>query len=430
MAQGADESTRMVALRSLAMLADPSAAGDLAKLLLQAKTAGERDAVEQALGAACGRGERPEACASLVLEAMRGAAVPARAALLRVAGRLGGAEALQALRAGLKAPEAAIQDAALRTMAEFAGPEAAPDLLALGREAPALAQRVLALRGCWRLVALAGDRPVEERLKMAEAAMTAAQRPEEKKLGLTELAKIPHPGALKLAETLCGEEAIRAEAEAACVQIAGALSGTHPAEAKAALRRIATTSKNEGVRAEANKTLDAMDQYVGYVTTWLAAGPYREQGKQCQELFDIPFPPEQPAARDVKWKPAPHPADASLFWQADLLSIVDGDQCVVYMKTRVYSPREQKVRLDIGSDDGIKLWVNGKLVHAKNVMRPLKPGDDKAEAVLKEGWNDLLAKITQNNMGCGACVRLRGLDGSTLEGLRFEAGEAPGGAPR
>jgi hypothetical protein len=61
------------------------------------------------------------------------------------------------------------------------------------------------------------------------------------------------------------------------------------------------------------------------------------------------------------------------------------DQCVVYLKTRVYSPREQKVRLEIGSDDGIKLWINGKLVHAKNAMRPLQPGEDTAEAVLKEG---------------------------------------------
>jgi len=104
--------------------------------------------------------------------------------------------------------------------------------------------------------------------------------------------------------------------------------------------------------------------------------------------------------------------------------VVAGDQAVAYLRTRVYSPKEQKVRLDIGTDDGIKLWVNGNLVHSHNVQRPLKAGDDKAQAVLKEGWNDFLAKITQNNMGCGACIRIRTPEGDPIAGLRFDAAGA------
>ncbi|MGD0091995.1 MAG: hypothetical protein ABSE73_18945, partial [Planctomycetota bacterium] len=125
-------------------------------------------------------------------------------------------------------------------------------------------------------------------------------------------------------------------------------------------------------------------------------------------------------AEAIKWQPAPHPADAALFYQADLLPICGGDQCVVYMKARVSSPKELKVRLDIGSDDGVKVWVNGKVVHANNIERGLKPCDDKAEAVLKEGWNDFFLKITQNIMGCGACLRIRNPDGAVIEGLKFE----------
>jgi HEAT repeat protein len=424
MAAEGEAPIRMVALRSLAVLADGSAVGDLIRLLLATKEDAEREAVEKALGAACERSDRPTACAARVLEAMKGAAVPARAALLRVAGRSGGADALRALREGLQDGEAVIRDAALRTMAESAGLDAAPDLLALAREATTTTQRVLALRGCWRMVALAADRPVEERWTMCKAALAAAQRPEEKKLGLTELAKLPHPAALQLAETLCGEETVRDEAEAASVRIAAALAGSHPAEAKAALRRIATTSKNEALRAEAGKALDAADQYAGYVTAWLAAGPYRQDGKQCQELFDIPFPPEQPGGKVVAWKPAPRPADPALFWQADLASVVGGDHAVAYLKSRVRAPREMKVRLEIGTDDGVKVWVNGKLVHANNAVRGLKPGEDKAEAVLKEGANDFLLKITQHTLGCGACVRIRSLDGSVAEGLQVETGDA------
>jgi HEAT repeat protein len=417
MAEEGEDAIRMVALRSLAVLADGGAVGDLIRLLPRAKKDAERDAVERALAAACERGDRKETAAR-VLEATKGAEVPVRAAFLRVAGRLGGAEALAALRAGLRDGEAAIQDAALRTMAEFAGPEAAPDLLKLAQEEPSMVHRVLALRGTFRLIGLAMDRPVEERWSMCKAAMAAAKRPEEKKLGLTELAKIPHPEALQLAETLCGEEAVREEAEAAVVRIASSLAGSLPA-AKASLRRIAAESKNEALRAEAGKAIGAGDQTSGYVTRWLAAGPYRQGGKTCQEMFDVAFAPEQ-EGKGVEWKPAPKPADPALAWQADLASVVNGDHAVAYLKARVRSPREVKVRLEIGSDDGVKVWVNGKVVHANNAVRGLTPGQDKAEAVLKAGANEFLLKVTQHTLGCGACVRIRGLDGSAVEGLQSE----------
>ena len=39
-------------------------------------------------------------------------------------------------------------------------------------------------------------------------------------------------------------------------------------------------------------------------------------------------------------------------------------------KTNINSMREQKAQLEIGSDDGVKVWVNGKLVHANNAARP------------------------------------------------------------
>jgi hypothetical protein len=281
-----------------------------------------------------------------------------------------------------------------------------------------MAHRVLALRGCFRLLGLAGDRPLEDRWAMGQAAMAAARRPEEKKLGLTEMAKIPHPEALQLAETLCGEEAVREEAEAAVVRIASALAGSHPA-AKAALRRIAAESKNETLRAEAAKALGAVEPTAGYITGWLAAGPYRRGGKPCQELFDVAFAPEQDG-KGVEWRPAPRPADPALAGQADLAGVVNGDHAVAYLKARVRSPREVKVRLEIGSDDGIKVWVNGKLVHANNAVRGLTPGQDKVEAVLKAGVNEFLLKITQHTLGCGACVRIRGLDGSLVDGLQFD----------
>jgi hypothetical protein len=48
------------------------------------------------------------------------------------------------------------------------------------------------------------------------------------------------------------------------------------------------------------------------------------------------------------------------------------------------------------------------------------PGQDKVKARLRQGWNDLLAKITQNGGGCGLSLRITAADGSEIPGLRFD----------
>ena len=40
---------------------------------------------------------------------------------------------------------------------------------------------------------------------------------------------------------------------------------------------------------------------------------------------------------------------------------------------------------------------------------------------LAQGWNTLLLKVTQNNLGWGFCVRLAAPDGGRLPGIRVEA---------
>ena len=127
------------------------------------------------------------------------------------------------------------------------------------------------------------------------------------------------------------------------------------------------------------------------------------------------IPAEDPAA-DVVWKPGP-PVAKDGTGRIDLAGIVQGNECVVYLRARVFSPREMPVRLEIGSDDGNKVWVNGKLVHANNVARGFTAGQDKAPADLRKGLNDLLLKITQNSMGCDASVRIVGRDELPIDGL-------------
>jgi len=73
---------------------------------------------------------------------------------------------------------------------------------------------------------------------------------------------------------------------------------------------------------------------------------------------------------------------------------------VCYYLVVADSPAEQKVQLLIGSDDGVKAWVNGKQVHRNQAHRAIAFGQDKVTVDLKSGRNTILLKV-ENGDGPG-----------------------------
>ena len=105
----------------------------------------------------------------------------------------------------------------------------------------------------------------------------------------------------------------------------------------------------------------------------------------------------------------------------DLLKAFGGEQRVAYARTWVHCDQQQPARLELGTDDGVKVWFNSSVVHTNNTFRGLQPGSDKVNVTLKAGWNPLLLKVTQLNQGWAFCARFRKPDGTHLDGLRFSA---------
>jgi tetratricopeptide (TPR) repeat protein len=64
-----------------------------------------------------------------------------------------------------------------------------------------------------------------------------------------------------------------------------------------------------------------------------------------------------------------------------------------YALMRVYCPEKQRVAILLGSNDGVRLWLNGQLVHENPAARPATPGEDAVPASLEAGWNTLLTKV-------------------------------------
>jgi len=106
-------------------------------------------------------------------------------------------------------------------------------------------------------------------------------------------------------------------------------------------------------------------------------------------------------------------------------AVGNAQDAVAYLKARIRSPQTQKATLQLGTDDGVKVWLNGQLVHANNAARGITPDEDKVEVSLQEGMNELLLKVTNGAGDWGTLVRFAGERGRPLRNLNEVAPQFP-----
>ncbi|MBI5864067.1 MAG: hypothetical protein HZB38_06100, partial [Planctomycetes bacterium] len=343
--------------------------------------------------------------------------------LLRVLGRLGGPKAFTATKDAVRSSEPGVVDAAIRVLADWQDAEALPELRALAAAKNGdPAHRVLALRGFIRLVRQTGDRPASDTLTLLDDAMGLADRPDERKLVLAGLGDLADVQALKRAQAKLPDTDLAEEAAAATLSIARKVASRNRDDSLAAIQAVQAASVKEASRAAAAEAIEFIDKHAGFIANWEYCGPYFQEGKKSADLYDIAFPPEPNAGplpekasgpTPPDWKPLVHSA-ANDPWIFDFTKIDQGVSRCIYVRTTLKSAQAQPIRLELGSDDGIMAWLNGKLIHTNKAARAVSPGDDKIDADLAAGENTLLLKITQGDGGWGFCCAIRGRDGKPL----------------
>ena len=87
---------------------------------------------------------------------------------------------------------------------------------------------------------------------------------------------------------------------------------------------------------------------------------------------------------------------------------------VVYALTYIYSPNSQTLPLLIGTDDGVKVFLNDKAIHRKLLVRISAPDQDRVPLELQKGWNKLLLKIENNFGGYAFFARVLDLEKSLI----------------
>jgi hypothetical protein len=245
-------------------------------------------------------------------------------------------------------------------------------------------------------------------------------RPDDKRQVLSGVGKLQTLAALRFASGMLKNADVKAEAETALVTIGRSTIGAYPSETRSALEPIAASGKDEAVRKQAADVLALPTKAGDYIIAWAVSPAYYQDGVDYTRLFDMPFPPEIAGkAMETPWRLMPIVTNPEQPWLLDLLALWGGEQRVAYLRTAVNSDTPRDLILELGSDDGVKGWLNGSVIIAVNTQRGVTPGQEKVKAHLNAGWNTLLLKITQNVLGWGACARFTLPDGSAVQGLKY-----------
>ncbi len=403
-----DYSVRVEALKALRSLAGQGEIPALVDLIFVVEPE-QADEVGRTLAAVARRNSSHKECTENILSKLNQAKNDElRVALLMTLGGLGNDLALPVLRRGLEDESSDIRYAAIKALSAWPNMAAAEDLLKVVRSTSNLTHRVLALRGYIDLI-YAASLPAAQKLERCRQAMELADRDSERKKVLSVLAKLNTLEAFQMAMSKLDEPSLKNEAaQAACV-IAEKIYTKKGRQIQGDLEKIIEANVSESITQKAREILQNINKVKYYITDWEVSGPYTQEGKNYSELFDIPFEPEINGGKGAKWRKMPTGMDSSQPFYLDLLKALNGgEQRVAYLRTKLQWPAERQVKLWIGSDDGNKVWVNGKLVHANNVARAFAPDQDSATVTLRKGENIIMMKITQNNMPWGASLRIEG----------------------
>ncbi len=153
--------------------------------------------------------------------------------------------------------------------------------------------------------------------------------------------------------------------------------------------------------------------YKNYVREWMLIGPWDNPNNTG---LRIEYPPEKEIVLDKKyqgkggevaWKKVKVLPDGIV----NLLEHMSpADNVVAYGHFCVTAPADVTTDMYVGSDDGVRVWINGKLVHDHRVDRALQPDQDTASITLKRGANAVLVKVDQGIGDWGFTLRFRDPD--------------------
>jgi hypothetical protein len=103
----------------------------------------------------------------------------------------------------------------------------------------------------------------------------------------------------------------------------------------------------------------------------------------------------------------------------DMVSLIgligQHDGASAYGYATIRSDSDQDAQIRVGSDDGVRVWLNGASVHENNTDRGVLLDEDIVPVKLKQGSNEILVQITQGAGGWAYTLRVTKPDGTPIQ---------------
>lgn len=204
-----------------------------------------------------------------------------------------------------------------------------------------------------------------------------------------------------------GQE-LRRDAVAVLLADAQKLFDQNDPKARTAYRQALTHARDRDqvtLVAERLKKLGAeidLTKHHGFLTRWQLVGPFDNRGGAG---FAAVYPPEKGVDLKASYPGQDH---KMVRWQeqttAEKMGIVDFNKIygplhgtVAYGYTVVLSPREQSVELRAGSNNAVRMYLNGREVYFREEYHHGMQMDQHiGRGTLKAGRNEVLIKVCQN----------------------------------
>lgn len=416
LARGRQPARRAAALVALGVLAGEDEVDSLVDLALSLEDSKELTTLEESLGRALGRIGSPQGRAHPLLEALSSSPQDRQPLLIRQLARAPTQEALRWVRHALTNRNSQITAAAIESLSNWPDDAVRDDLAQLIDSAPNAPLKQRALDGYIR-IATNSDKTSSMFLTLLNQVSSI----ETKKQVLNQIGlNCESFESIDATQAFYDDANLRAVAAIATVRIAYKLRQQHKDRVREVIVNVLARIDHPDVQKRAQEVLNDLDKYDDHILNWVAVGPFVDQAITSGEAsFKTAFEPEQVTTDDLAWKPITLGIGS---WDINLEATYSAiDHCSAYVRTMVWSPKDQDIQVEAGSDDALKIWLNGKQIHQQWRTGGCSPRQVLAAAHLQKGWNELKLKVTDHQGGWQFGCRIRKPDGSRLDGLKYEA---------
>jgi len=343
--------------------------------------------------------------------------VGTRAKVLRILAARKAPQADALIRQACKDPVAELRVTAFDLLGRLEDPKLVPTLLEAARTGSGRT-KTLALSAYLNIARArleAGQR--DEALAMYHKALPLASEPDTLAEVLRGIGAIGSPESAASVRGLLSSPASDEACRAYMAIAAGLAAAGQKDKAVAMLAEVVGHSSSGRILKSAvgelkklGADLRSLARQAGFITDWWLIGPFPNPNKTAYRT--VYFPEKQVvldrggevAGKRLRWKrfcTEQVPAVIDLTAQFD-----PHEHVAAYAYAEITSPRPRRVKIKIGSDDGVVVWLNGRRIHGTNADRGLHVDEDVIPAELRAGKNALLVKVLQGGGGWQLCVRI------------------------